>query len=1039
MKLPKPLPYYLRFILMMLLVFYQSNAFSQENITPISGRIISEDGEPLPGVNILITGTTIGTITDTDGNYEIGVPEGYSIITVSYVGYLSQVIDIKGKTVIDITMEPEISELEEIVVVGYSEQKKETLTGSISQIKGKDLVLSPQPNVSSSLAGRFSGLIANNRAGEPGYDDSQYYIRGLATTGNNDVLVVVDGIPEQLGGLNRLNPNDIQSISILKDASAAIYGSRSANGVILITTKKGVQGKPTIDYSFNIGLSSPTRLPKMADAVTFATIQNEIAYYRNPNGGMNQFYDEEEIQMFADGSDPINYPNTDWAESTLKKSSLQHQHNLAISGGTEKIKYYISIGKLFQDGLYKDGATKYDQYSFRSNITSQVTKNLDVSLMLSGRQENRIFPAYSAGHIFRSIYRAYPIVIDKYPNGYPSTGVEGDNPVVMVTDIGGTNKNPKSVFNGILKASYNIPFLKGLSIDGFFGVDKNWNFTKAFSIPYSLYSYNSNNDTYNESIFGGSAGAPKLYEWHENESLVTANYKLNFVRQLGEHDINAFIGYEQSKNTKETFDATRLNYPTPETPELSQGGPADADILNSGSSFLYTRRSYLGRMAYNYKEKYLVEVQLRIDGSSTFPRGNRYGTFPGFSAGWRISEENWMESLSFINDLKIRVSYGQLGNDNVDQFQYFNNYTFNSEYIIGGERYTGIDISKMGNAGITWETAEKTDFGLNTLLFNMISLEAIYFQQKRSDILAERNASIPTVSGIVNRYENPGETNPKPIVPSENIGKVDSKGFEATLGVRKHYGDFWYNVSGNMTFAKNKIVFVDEPPLPDSLAHQMETGGPLNTYLLYNVTGIFRTNADLENYIHLPNAQLGDLIYEDYDGDGEITEGDKVRSKYGNIPELTYGFNINVGWKIIDLSVLLAGQSRVSQYVLSESGTIGNFYSSWADNRWSPSNPDGSYPRVDTRASSSINGGQFQNNFWLNDASFLRVKNVALSITIPDKLTAKAGISSLRFNINAFNLFTFTKVKDYDPEGDSESAQFYPQQKIISFGVNVQL
>jgi TonB-linked SusC/RagA family outer membrane protein len=1033
MKLPKPLPYFLRFIFMMLLVFYQSNAFTQENVTPISGRIISDDGEPLPGVNIVVTGTTIGTITDTDGNYEIEVPEGYSTITVSYVGYLSQVIDIQNKTVVDVTMEPEISELKEIVVIGYSEQRKETLTGSISQIKGKDLVLSPQPNVSSSLAGRFSGLIANNRAGEPGYDDSEYYIRGLATTGNNDVLVVVDGIPEQLGGLNRLNPNDIQSISILKDASAAIYGSRSANGVILVTTKKGEQGKPIINYSFDLGFSSPTRVPKMADAKTFAIIQNEIAYYRNPNGGMNQFYDEEEIQMFADGSDPINYPNTDWAEATLKKSSLQHQHNLSVSGGTERIRYYVSIGKLFQDGIYKDGVTKYDQYSFRSNINSQVTENLDVSLMLSGRQENRIFPAYGAGHIFRSIYRAYPITIDKYPNGYPSTGVEGDNPVVMVTDIGGTHKNPKSIFNGILKARYNIPLVKGLSVDGFIGVDKIWNFTKSFSIPYSLYSYNSSNDTYNEYIFGGSAGAPKLYEANENESLITAHYKINFVRQLGDHNISSFIGYEQSKNTRETFDATRLNYPTAETPELSQGGPADADILNSGSSYLYTRRSYLGRLAYNYKEKYLVDIQLRIDGSSTFPRGKRYGTFPSVSAGWRISKEDWFQSVSFVNDLKIRASYGQLGNDSVDLFQYFNNYTFNSEYIIGGERYTGIEITKLANTGITWEVAKKTDVGINAMLWNMISLEAIYFQQKRSNILEARNASIPTVTGIVNPYGS------GPQVPSENIGKVDSKGFEATLGVRKNYVNVRYNVSGNITFAKNKIVFIDEPPLPDSLAHQMVTGGPMNTYLLYNVIGIFRIEDDLEKFPHLTNAQLGDLIYEDYDNDGEITDGDRIRSKFGNIPELTYGFNISVGWKIIDLSVLLAGQSRVSQYVLSESGTIGNFYSSWADNRWSPSNPDGSYPRVDTRASTSINGGQYRNNFWLNDASFLRVKNVALGITVPAELTTKAGISNLRFNINAFNLFTFTKVKDYDPEGDSESAQFYPQQKIISFGVNVQL
>jgi TonB-linked SusC/RagA family outer membrane protein len=1032
MKLQKQLPYPLRFILILLLVLCQSNLYSQDNVTVISGRIVSQDGESLPGVNIVVPGTSTGTITGIDGNYEIAVPDGYTKISISYVGYQIQEIDITGRTTINVTMIPEISELSEVVVIGYSEQKRETLTGSISQIKGKDLVLSPQPNVSNSLAGRFSGLISNNRAGEPGYDDSYYYIRGLATTGNNDVLVVVDGIPEQLGGLNRLNPNDIQSISILKDASAAIYGSRAANGVILVTTKKGSIGKPTIDYSFDLGFSSPTRVPDMADAVTFATLQNEISYYRNPAGGMNQFYDEDELQIFADGSDPINYPNTDWAASTLKKYSLQHQHNLSVSGGTEKIRYFVSLGKLFQDGIYKDGATKYDQYSFRSNIHAEVTKGLGVDLLLSGRQEDRIFPVYSAGHIFRSIYRAYPTVIDEFPNGYPSTGVEGDNPIVMVTDIGGTHKNPKSIFNGILKARYDIPFLTGLSVDGFFGVDRTWNFTKAFSKPYSLYTYNSLQDTYRESIFGGSAGAGRLYEAQEDEALITANAKLNFNRQFGNHNVNSFIGYEQSKRTRETFDATRLNYPTTETPELSQGGAADADILNSGSSFLYTRRSYLGRLAYNYKEKYLAEFQLRVDGSSTFPRGKRYGTFPAFSVGWRISEESFLESLSFINDLKLRASYGELGNDNVEQFQYFTNYTFNSTYIIGGERYTGIEITKLGNTGITWETAKKTDIGLNAFLFNAVSLEAIYFMQKRTDILAPRLETIPTVTGIVNPHAS--ETQ----VPDENRGKVDSKGFEATLGVRKNYADFWYNVSGNITFARNKIIDKSEVQLPDSLAYQMETGGPMNTYLLYNVLGIFRTEADLETYPHLPNAQLGDLIYEDYDDDGEITAGDMIRSKYGNIPELTYGFNINVGWKMIDLSVLMAGQSRVSQYVLSESGTIGNFYSSWANNRWNPSKPDGSYPRADTRASTSINGGLYRNNFWLNDASFLRVKNVALGITLPNSLTSKAGISIVRFNVNAFNLFTFTKVKDYDPEGSSESAQFYPQQKIISFGINVQ-
>ncbi|WP_315821439.1 TonB-dependent receptor plug domain-containing protein [Paraflavitalea speifideaquila] len=297
------------------------------------------------------------------------------------------------------------------------------------------MVKSPQPNLSNSLAGRFSGIVINNRSGEPGYDGSSFTIRGLATTGNNDVLIVVDGVPGQVGGLERLNPNDIESISVLKDASAAIYGSRAANGVILVTTKRGKTGKPVINASFNQGFASPTRLPNMADAATYAAISNEVAYYNNKSGGLNQQYSQDEIAKFANGSDPINYPNTDWTKETLKKTALQNQANISISGGSENVRYYVGAGMLYQDGLYKSGATKYKQYSFRSNIDANITKDFKVSLYLSGREENRQYPIAGAGDIFRSIYRAYSTIPARYPNALPSSGIEGNNPIMMATGI----------------------------------------------------------------------------------------------------------------------------------------------------------------------------------------------------------------------------------------------------------------------------------------------------------------------------------------------------------------------------------------------------------------------------------------------------------------------------------------------------------------------------------------------------------------------------------------------------------------------------
>ncbi len=805
---------------------------------------------------------------------------------------------------IEVQLQSDMQALNEAVVVGYGEKKKATLTGSVSQVEGEELENSPQPNVSNSLAGRFSGIIANNRGGEPGYDGSSFTIRGLATTGNNDVLVVIDGVPGQIGGLERLSPNDIESISVLKDASAAIYGSRAANGVILVTTKRGKEGKPKISYSFNQGFSSPTRLPDMADGVTYAEIRNEIAYYNNPQNGLNQVYSDQEIQQFQNGTDPINYPNSDWAAATLENVALQSQHNLSVRGGSEAMNYFLSLGKTGQDGLYKNGATRYDQYNFRTNIDADINDRLSVGLSLSGRKEDRQYPTSGAGFIFRSIYRAYPTIPAVYPNGLPSTGIENANPVVMATDKGGINENPRYVFNGILRGSYKLPFLEGLSLDGFLSVDESSNRTRTFHTPYSLYNYDRTTDSYNPVVVGGGPDQQaSLFEEHYNQSMMVSNIKLNFKQYFGDHFVDAFVGYEQSENSSHTMGASRLHFPTTETPELSQGGAAASDYDNYGSSYNFTRKSYISRIAYNYQEKYLAEVQMRVDGSSIFPKGNRYGFFPSVSAGYRISEEAWFrDKVGFFDDLKLRASYGKLGNDNVGQFQYYDNYSFNNRYVLGNEVSTGIDLTKLGNPNITWEVATKTDIGFNAVWLQNFTTEFIYFQQDRSNILTTRNASIPGTSGIVNPYGGAS------LVPSENIGEVKSHGVEATVGY-EHAGDFSYGIAGNFTYAKNELVFKDEAP--GVLDYQKETGRPLNTYLLYNAIGIFRTQEDLDAYPHVPGAQPGDLIYEDFNEDGQISADDMIRTQYGNIPQITFGLNLHAEYRNWDFSAVIAGQTQV--------------------------------------------------------------------------------------------------------------------------------
>jgi TonB-linked SusC/RagA family outer membrane protein len=1008
----------------------------------INGKVTDEKGATLPGVSVTLKGKTTGVVTDINGNFSITVPDaGSGILIFTYVGYISREVSLKGQSSINVTLQPDTKNLNEVVVVGYGTQKKVTLTGSVSVIKGADMVKSPAPDLSNSFAGRVSGVVANNTSGEPGYDGSSILIRGLATTGSNNVLVVVDGVPGQIGGLERLDPNDIESVSVLKDGSAAIYGSRAANGVILITTKHGKTGKPTILYSFNQGFVSPTRLPQMANAATYAQIVNDISYYDSPTGGLNQVYSTAQIQKFADGSDPVNYPNTNWEKLTLKNAALQNQNSLTLSGGSDDVKYFTSVGTVYQDGLYKNGATNYHQYNFRSNIDANVTKGFKIGLSLSGREEDRQYPTTGAGTIFRGIYRSYPTSAGFYPNGLPTAGIDQVNPALVGTSIGGTNVNPTLTFNGILKASYEIPGVPGLSIDGFYAVDKSGNSDKSFSVPYSVYSYNSATNIYTPSIEGGGPnGLASLYQSQLNQSLITSNIKLNYARQFGKHDVNAFVGYEQSKTTYSFFWAQRNDFPTITTPELSQGGTAASDALNGGSSsdnngnFDYNRRSVISRLAYNYDEKYLLEGQFRADGSSLFAPGHQWGYFPSISAGYRISKEKWFaDKVKFINDLKIRGSYGVLGDDLVGPFQYFDNFSFNNVAVTdngsGASLQPGINLTKLANPNITWETAKKTDIGINAVFLNNFTLEAIYFKQVRSNILGYKNGSVPATSGIVNPYGGD-------IVPAENIDKVNSSGFEATLSYN-HAGKFSWGASGNFTYAKSNVVYIDEAA--GTLPYQSQIGGPLNNYLLYDAIGIFRSQAQLSSTPHVPGAQVGDLIYADVNHDGQITAADQTRTKYGNIPQIVYGFSLNAGYKNFDLSVLFAGQAEVSQYVLPESGTIGNYYSSWANNAWNPTNPNGSYPKVSDRASDAVSGGSFPNTFWLNDASFLRLKNAQLGYTIPSSAISMLHISALRFYVSAFNLFTLTKVKDYDPEGTNGSGQFYPQQKIINIGVTVKL
>lgn len=1024
----------------MVLQLSPESVFAQSTV---SGTVTSaDDGSNLPGVSIVVKGSSIGTTTDQDGNYTLQLSDPNAVLVFSFIGFVTKEVSVGNQTSINVILDSDIETLTEVVVVGYGETKKASLTSAITSVKGKEFVKSPQPNLSNSFAGRVSGVVANTSTGEPGSDNARLLIRGQSTlsSGDNSPLVVIDGVANRLGGLERLDPNDIESVSVLKDASAAIYGSQAANGVILVTTKRGTTSSgPVFNFTYNQGLAKPTLLPKMANASTYATILNEINYYRSPAGGMNQIYSNAEIQKFGDGSDPINYPNSDWIGSVMKPYSLQDQQNLSIAGGGKEVQYFVSLGRRHQDGIYEDTNLDYTQWNVRTNLDINLTKDLRVGIDLAGRQEDRIYPVESAASIFRSAYRAYPTMAVYYPGGLPSPGIEaGLNPVVIATDEAGFDKQPRTVMNTLLNFDYRLPFIKGMSVKGFYAYDRTFESRKYFRKPWTVYQVNNSTPEPTFDPITRGPVAAEITERQRNETLNTANISLNYENTFGSTYFKAFVAYEQNAQEANWFEAFRRGFLTPLIPEIDMGGSAPEERTNSGNSQRVTRRNYFGRLSAEYKSRYIAEVQFRYDGSSKFHGADKqYGFFPSASVGWRVTEESWFD-VEAVDNMKLRVSYGLLGNDRVKAFQYLN--TFNmrsSNYVLDGTPVPTFGINQLANPNITWETARKLDIGFETTLFDDWTFEFDFFHEDRVDLLAPRSGSLPYVSGIVNEYPSgTGNGQVPPIIPDENMAQVKNGGFEMQLGYNHTFGGgIRLNVSGNFTYNKSEVVFIDDPEgIPE---YQKREGAPVGAQLLYQTQGIFNDAEELTQYPKVPGNQPGDLIFKDTNNDGTINANDMVMENLSNIPQIIYGFTTSVTFKNFDFMMLLQGQARSVQYVLTEAGEVGNYFASWADNRWSPNNTDGTFPRVDVRTSSSINGALYRNNFWLYNTSFLRIKNVELGYNIPAPLAEKVKLSSARVYISAYNLATFSKVKDFDPEGQSESAQFYPQQQIFNLGVNL--
>ncbi|HJZ38758.1 MAG TPA: TonB-dependent receptor [Bacteroidales bacterium] len=983
----------------------------------------ASSGESLAGVNIMIEGTNQGVITDMNGNYSIEVPGPASALLFSYIGYVSERIEVGNQSAINVNLALDIQSLEEVVVVGYGTTKKATATGSVATTKGDDIKRSPATNISNNLVGRLSGVVAVTRSGEPGYDGSTIRVRGTNTLGDNSVLVVVDGIANR--SMERLDPSDIESITVLKDASAAIYGAQAANGVILITTKRGQMGKPKITLTVNGGFNQPTRIPEMANAAQYASMLNEIDIYRN----RDPRYTADDIQKFSDGSDPWGHPNTDWFKEVFRPWSNQNYENVSVSGGSENMKYFLSMGQRFQDGVYKNSATNFRQYDFRSNIDGKISKNIDIAFDIAGRQENKNFPTRSAGSIFRMLMRGKPNMPAYWPDGMPGPDIEyGDNPAVTSTDATGYDKDRWYVLESNVRLNVNVPWIKGLTVTGNMSFDKALRFHKRFETPWYLYTWDGNPE---HTLVKGKRGldAPQLYQETQDGHKVTWNTYATYETSLFDvHNIKVMVGTERQQGQKDFVNAFRKNYISPAVDQMFAGA-ADAYLTNGGYAEQNARMNYFGRVNYDFGQKYMLEFVWRYDGSYMFPTGKQFGFFPGVSVGWRVSEENfWQNNLAAVNNFKLRASWGQTGNDRIDEYQYLSSYGYaNNFYDFNiNEQNKILYESRIPNPNVTWEVANQANFGFEALILNKINVEFDYFDNRRSEILWKRNASVPGSAGLS--------------LPPENIGKVTNRGFEYLIGYRNDIGDFHYDVSMNGGYAQNEITFWDETPgRPE---YQQSTGHPIpsnpyniNSDMYYEAIGIFKDDADVASYPHWANARPGDVIFKDVNNDGVIDGLDRVRSDRNNMPRFTGGLSINLRYKQFDASILVQGAAGAQQYISPESGEIGNYYKEFADNRWTVDNTDTEYPRTWNRDEEYWRANASTTPIFLRRTDYVRLKNIEIGFNLPSTVNRKLGIDGLRIYVNGLNLITLDKVKLIDPE--LEQGTSYPLSKIINAGLTL--
>lgn len=984
----------------------------------ITGTVTGPSGERLPGVSIRIKGTVKGTVSAADGTFSL--PSGSAVLIFTYTGHKTQEISAAAGAPVQVTLQTTAGELGEVVVVGYGQQRRATLTGSLASLDQKALANRPITNASQALQG-LPGVYVNQTKGRPGADGANIRIRGAGTLNNNNPLVLVDGIEFPLSDVN---PSDIESITVLKDAaSAAIYGNRAANGVVLVKTKTGRAGRLRVDYSGYAGIQQAAQLPNLVtDAVTYMEGKNRAL----ANEGKPAEYGDALIAEYKAGNDPYVYPDTDWFGIMFRNAAIT-EHNLRFSGGTDKSTFSVSLGYLDQQGILIDTWAK--KYSISANITAQLTRRLQMGAQLLGTFWDSRESAYTSddsngeGGLMGLIYRGLPMQVPYAQDGsYADQWVRVPghnffrNPLALSKEGLHRLGTFRSLANVFLE--YQLPF----------GI--RYKTTLAANLQYvqEKFAYPQIHLTHPKTgaiAQMGNIPARGITQTSKTALNITNFHTLTWERDFGGHHVGALAGLSAERFNDGDFTASNQGYLGNDITELN-GGSSTPQV--NGKSAHSRLASYFGRASYDYRGKYLAEASFRYDGSSRFASSRRWGFFPSVSAGWRISEENFLKGNRTFSNLKLRASWGQLGNQNIPLFSYVDAVSTGKNYSFSGVVVPGAAVSQVADPAVTWETTAITNLGLDLGLFrDRLTFELDVFDKQTNDILRQIN-----VPAQVGRLAG----------PYRNIGSVRNRGFELTAGYRDKAGDVGYAVSANVARVRNEVTDLGGAVYYDGNTITRE-GSPIDAFYGLRAIGLFQSDDEIagapkQSAVTRP----GDIRYFDRDGNKIIDNND--REVIGNsIPEWTYSFNLAVNYRGLELAAFFQGVGKVSTYL---TGNLAQPYKNgagvtpeWLTDSWTPENPAARLPRLTTSNGYPQN---FQaSSFWVQDASYLRLKNLQLSYSLPQRWLSRAGVQQLKVFVNAQNWITFTDFKLGDPERNLTKGNIidYPIARTATAGINLSL